>query len=165
MCLQTALTVVGVGFRVLEGIQANKAAKADAAVSEQQARIARQTVAANAQTPLDDGRERIGRYLARTGQTSVDLSRGSPVDAAAKIAERAHRDHLMALHGGEVSAWEHKIDAANARTRGRNALHGAIVGAGMSLLGEASKDNWFGGTTSHRLRTLHTGFVVPGWVG
>jgi hypothetical protein len=165
MCLQTALTVVGVGLKVMDGIQANKAAKADAAISEQQARIARQTAAANAQRPLDDGRERIGRYLARTGQTNVDLSRGSPVDAAAKIAERAQRDHLVTLHGGEVSAWEHKIDAANARTRGRNALRGAMIGAGFSLLGEATKENWFGGTASRPLRPVHTAFVVPDGFG
>lgn len=161
MCLQTALTIAGVGLKVAEGIQANKAAKVEAAYSEQQARLARQTAEANAQRPLDEGRERIGQYLARTGQTNVDLSRGSPVDAAAKIAERAQRDHLTTLHGGEVAAWEHKVDAANARARGRAALQGAIVGAGMSLLGEASKDNWFGGGAPRSGRTPHIGFIVP----
>jgi hypothetical protein len=119
MCLQTALTVAGIGLKLAEGVQANKAAKAEVAYSEQQARIVRQSAEANAQQPLNDGRERIGQYLARTGQSNVDLSRGSPIDAAAKIAERAQRDHLTTLHGGEVSAWAHKVDAANARARGR----------------------------------------------
>lgn len=165
MCLQTAFTLASIGLRVAEGIQANNAAKAEAVTNEQQARLARQAAAANAQLPLDDGGQRLGRYLARTGQTQVDLSRGSPVNAAAKIAERAQRDHLTALHSGEVSAWEHKIDAATARTRGRNALRGATIGAGMSLLGEASTENWFGGTSSRRLPALHTRFVVPDGFG
>lgn len=164
MCLQTALTVAGIGLKLAEGVQANKAAKRDAAYSEQQSRIVRQSAEANAQQPLNDGRERIGQYLALTGQSNVDLSRGSPVDAAAKIAERAQRDHLTTLHGGEVSAWAHKVDAANARARGRAALQGAVVGAGMSLLGEASKENWFGGP-ARRTQRPYNYFVVPGTAG
>ena len=161
MCLQTAFTVASIGLRVAEGIQANKAAKAEAAASEQQARLARQTAAMNAQRPLDEGRERIGQYLAQTGQSNVDLSRGSPVDAAAKIAERAQRDHLTALHGGEVAAWGHKVDAVAARARGRSALQGAILGAGMSLLGEASKENWFGGNPRRSSQAGSRTFIVP----
>lgn len=161
MCLQTAFTVAGIGLRVAQGVQANKAAKAEAVVSEQQARLARRSAAMNAQRPLDEGRERIGRYLAQAGQSNVDLSRGSPVDAAAKIAERAQRDHLTTLHGGEVSAWGHKFDAANARARGRSALHGAIIGAGMSLLGEASHENWFGGNPRRSSQAGSRTFIVP----
>jgi len=165
MCLQTAFTVASIGLRIAEGIRANHAAKTDAATSEQHARLARQTAALNAQRPLLEGREHVDRHLVQSGQSNVDLSRGSPMDAAAKIAERAQREHLTALHGGEVSAWEHKIDAANARTRGRNALHGAILDAGVSLLGEAAKESWFGGTMSRRFRKPHTGFVVPNLFG
>lgn len=161
MCLQTAFMLASIGLKVAEGVQANKAAKAEAAYSEQQARLARQTAAANAQRPLDEGRERIGQYLARTGQSQVDLSRGSPVEAAAKIAERAQRDHLTTLHGGEVRAWGHKVDAANARTRGRNALQGAIIGAGMSLLGEAARESWFGGNARRKPPASAGYFIVP----
>ena len=93
-----------------------------------QARLARQTAAANAQRPLEEGRERLGQYLARTAQSNVDLARGSPVEAAAKIAERAQRDHLTTLHGGKVAVWGH---AANARARGRAALQGAFIDAGI----------------------------------
>jgi len=161
MCLQTVFTVASIGLKVAEGIQANKAAKAQAAYSEQQARLARQTAAANAQRPLEQGREVLGAYLARAAQSNVDLARGSPVDAAAKIAERAHRNHLTALHGGEVSAWHHRVDAANARARGRLALQGAFVDAGMSLLGEASKESWFGGAVARLHRRIGSGFIVP----
>lgn len=161
MCLQTALTIASLGLKVAEGIQANKAAKREALISEQQAALARQTAAANAQRPLDEGRERIGQYLARAGQSNVDLARGSPVDAAASIAVRAQRDHLTTLHGGEVNAWGHKVDAANARARGRAALQGAVISAGMSLLGEASRENWFGSAPARRPRALQSSFVVP----
>lgn len=163
MCLQTVATIATIGLKVAEGMQANRAAKADAAYSEQQASLARQTAVANAQRPLEEGREWLGAYLARTAQTSVDTASGSPVDAAAKIAEQAQRNHLTTLHGGEVAAWEHKVDAANARLRGNNALRGAIIGAGLSLLGEAARENWFGSSPSRaRARTPHsTQFVVP----
>lgn len=160
MCTHTALTIAGFGLKIIDGVNANKAAKAEAAYSEQQARLARQTAAANAQAPLEAGREHLGQYLARTGQTQVDLSRGSPVDAAAKLTERAQRDHLTALHGGEVAAWSHKVDAANARVRGRAALQGAFVGAGLSLLGAAAQDNWFGGQPRKR-ETGVRWFSVP----
>jgi hypothetical protein len=163
MCVQTVLTIASVGLKIAEGVQATRAAKAEAAYSEQQARLARQTAAANAVRPLDEGRERLGQHLARAAQGNVDLAQGSPVDVAAKIAERAQRDHLTALHGGEVAAWQHKIDAANARARGRSALQGAIVGAGLSLLGQAAQENWFGGAPVRR-RQPPSGFVVPyGW--
>ena len=161
MCLQTAVTVASIGLRVAEGIQATKVAKREAAISEQQAALARQTAAANAQRPLDEGRERIGQYLARAGQSNVDLARGSPVDAAASIAARAQREHLTTLHGGDVAAWSHKVDAANARARGRAALQGAVIGAGMSLLGEASRESWFGSAPARRPRALQSSFVVP----
>jgi hypothetical protein len=160
MCLQTIVTVASIGLKVAEGIQANKAAKAEAAYSEHQARLARQTAAANAQRPLEEGREVLGAYLARAAQSNVDLARGSPVDAAAKIAERAQRNHLTALHGGEVAAWHHKVDAAAARARGRAALQGAVFGAGLSLLGEASQESWFGGGLRRRSPS-RTIFIVP----
>lgn len=160
MCLQTALTVAGIGLKFAEGVQASKAAKREAVVNEQHAGLARQTAAANAQRPLEEGRERIGRYLARAGQGNVDLAQGSPVDAAAKIAERAQRDHLSTLHGGEVQAWESNIAASNARARGRAALQSTLLGAGMSLLGEAARENWF--APSRRPSPhLSAGFRVP----
>lgn len=160
MCLQTAITVASIGLKVADGVQANKAAKREAAISEQQAALARQTAAANAQRPLDEGRNRLGQFLARTGASNVDPSRGSPVDVAADIASRAQRDHLTTLHGGEVEAWGHKIDAANARARGKSALQGALIGAGLSLLGEASRENWFAPRQAPSRRPSG-GFIVP----
>ena len=160
MCLQTALTIASIGLKVAEGVAASRAAKAEAVYSEQQAALARQTAAANAQRPLDEGRDRLGQHLARTGASNVDPSRGSPVDVAADIATRAQREHLTALHGGDVAAWGHKIDAANARARGKAALQGAFIGAGMSLLGQASQENWFGGGPLRQKRGLSS-FVVP----
>lgn len=160
MCLQTALTIAGIGLKIAEGVQSNAAAKSEAAYAQAQGRLARQTAAASAQRPLEEGRERIGQLLARTGRGNADLSQGSAVDVAAKIAERAQRDHLTTLHGGEVQAWESNIVASNARARGRAALQGAVLGAGMSLLGEASRENWFAPprrTSPH----LSAGFRVP----
>lgn len=160
MCLQTALTIASLGLKVAEGVQASKSAKREAAISEQQAALARQTAAANAQRPLDEGRERVGQYLARTGVSNVDLARGSPVDLAADIATQAQREHLTTLHGGEVAASGHKIDATNARARGKAALQGALIGAGMSLLGQASQENWFAHSAPSRRRAFNS-FVVP----
>jgi hypothetical protein len=87
------------------------------------------------------------------------VSQGSPVGVAAKIAERAQRDHLTTLHGGEVQAWHSNIAAANARARGRNALQGALFGAGLSLLGQGANENWFTPSPS-RARSLSGGFFV-----
>ena len=75
MCLQTAFMIASVGMRIAEGVQANKAAKREAVISEQQATFARQTAAANAQRPLDEGRDRLGQFLARTGASNVDPSK------------------------------------------------------------------------------------------
>jgi hypothetical protein len=156
MCLQTALTIASVGLKLAEGAQAARAAKIEAAVNEQRARLARQTAAANAERPLAEGRLRIGRYLARSGQTGVDLARGSPVDVVAAIAADAHRGHLTALHGGDVAAWEHGVAAAGARTRGRNAMRSAVADGALTLLGQAATENWFGNTRQKR-----GGFTVP----
>ncbi|MBL9098697.1 MAG: hypothetical protein JNK07_17330 [Alphaproteobacteria bacterium] len=168
MCLQTVLTVASIGMKIAEGVQANAAAKSEVAYAQAQGRLARQTAAANAQRPLEEGRERIGRFLARTGQGNVDLAQGSPVDITAKMAERAQRDHLATLHGGEVQAWESNIAASNAKARGRAALQGAVIGAGMSLLGEASRENWFAPsrrTSPHLTVGFRVPFGVPGTAG
>jgi hypothetical protein len=82
------------------------------------------------------------------------------VDVAAKIAERAQRDHLTTLHGGEVQAWSSNIAAANARARGRAALNGALFSAGLSLLGQASQENWFAPRPAQP-RLVKGGFYVP----
>jgi hypothetical protein len=161
MCLQTVFTVASIGLKLADGIQANKAAKAQAVYSEHQARLARQMAAVNAQRPLEQGREHLGAYLARAAQSNVDLARGSPVDAAAKIGEQAQRNHLTALHGGEVAAWHHRVEAAHTRARGRGALQGALIGAGFSLLGEASRDDWFRSAAVPLYRRAGSGFIVP----
>lgn len=160
MCLQTVFAIASIGLKIAEGVQANAAAKSEAAYAQAQGRLARNTAAANAQRPLDEGRERLGQHLARTAQGNADLAQGSPVDVAAKIAERAQRDHLTTLHGGEVQAWHSNIAAANARARGRAALQGALLGAGMSLLGQASRENWFAPSPSPS-RRMSGGFFVP----
>jgi hypothetical protein len=160
MCLQTAFMIAGIGLKIAEGVQANAAAKSEAAYAQAQGRLARQNAAANAQRPLDEGRERLGQHLAATAHGNADLAQGSPVDVAAKIVERAQRDHLTTLHGGEVEAWHQNIAAANARARGRAALNGALFGAGMSLLGEASRENWFAPRPAPS-RRLSGGFYVP----
>jgi hypothetical protein len=159
MCLQTVITIASLGMKIAEGAQANAAAKSEAAYAHAQGRLARNTAVANAQRPLEEGRERLGKHLARAAQSNVDPSQGSPVDVAAKIAERAERDHLTTLHGGEVQAWHQNIAAANARARGRAALNGALFGAGMSLLGQAANENWFAPRAP--ARRLSGGFTVP----
>ncbi len=160
MCLQTVFAIASIGMKIAEGVQANAAAKSEAAYAQAQGRLARQTAAANAQRPLEEGRERLGQHLARIAQGNADLSQGSPVDVAAKIAERAQRDHLTTLHGGEVQAWHSNIAAANARARGRNALQGALFGAGLSLLGQAANENWFASSPAPS-RRMSGGFFVP----
>ena len=160
MCLQTVFTIASLGLKIAEGVQANAAAKSEAAYAQAQGRLARNTAVANAQRPLEEGRERLGQHLARTAKGNADPAQGSPVDVAAKIAERAERDHLTTLHGGEVQAWAQNIAAANARARGRVALQGSLLGAGMSLLGQAAKENWFA-PASPRGRSLSGGFFVP----
>lgn len=160
MCLQTALTIASVGLKLAEGAQAGRAAKVEAAVNAHQARLARQTAAVNAQVPLERGREQLGRFVARSAQSNVDLARGSPVDAAAAIAARAHHAHLTALHGGDVAAWENDIAAENARARARAARQGAWLGAGLSLLGQAADENWFA-RPPRRQGVRGTDFFVP----
>ena len=159
MCLQTVFAIASIGMKIAEGVQANAAAKSEAAYAQAQGRLARQTAAANAQRPLEEGRERLGQHLARIAQGNADTAQGSPVDVAAKIAERAERDHLTTLHGGEVEAWQSNIAAANARARGRAALNGALFGAGMSLLGQAANENWFAPRAPSR--RISGGFTVP----
>lgn len=161
MCLQTALTVAGIGLKIVEGMQANSAAKAEARVSEQRAGLARQAAASSAQAPLYEGRDRLGAYIARTAQGNADLSQGSPLDMGSRITEEAYRKHLGTLRDGEVSAWEHKTDASNARARGRSALNGAILNGAFSLLGEASKEDWFSTRRQQRSPPYGSPFIVP----
>lgn len=55
MCLQAVFAIASIGMKIAEGVQANAAAKSEAAYMQAQGRLARQTAAANAQRPLEEG--------------------------------------------------------------------------------------------------------------
>ncbi len=53
MCLQTAIAVASIGLKVVEGVQANKAAKRDAAISN--SGDTRQTLVTLADSNINSG--------------------------------------------------------------------------------------------------------------
>lgn len=138
--LSTAFSVVGA---ISQGRQEKKAAEYNAAVARNNAIAARQQAAANAQAQDREARRRIGAARAGYGASGVALE-GSPLDIIEQSAMEAELDRQNILYAGDLKAQGFENTAELERSRGKNAMTGAIFKAGSSLLT---------GTTNYMNRT------------
>ena len=118
---------------VYQGVQANKAAKYNANVREQDA------IAANkkAEYDADIHRERIRQVLSKQkaliGAAGLDMS-GSPLLATLDTVEKGELDALAIRHGGEVQGQRYRSEATLSRMQGKSAQTGSFFKAGGTLL-------------------------------
>tara|TARA_R110000787_G_scaffold45219_1_gene110220 strand:- start:61 stop:570 length:510 start_codon:yes stop_codon:yes gene_type:complete len=133
MVMSTVVSAVG---QIAAGSAANSAAKYNAAVARNQAISARQTAAENAKRQNRIGKKRQGAARA-IDPDKLDLLEDSAMEEA--LAEKD------IIHGGEVDATGFENTARLEIAKGKNAMTGAVIGAGSSLLMGGAVAGGFGG--------------------
>lgn len=143
MCISTVLAVAGAGLQIAQGVAANNAAKTNARYAELEGRYAMDAAQSNAADLRYKGQFLLGEERAAQAKAGVDLSAGSPVTAAAESARNIEYDALKIMRGGEYQRWGKKAEASIERARGKAAMTGSILGAGVSLLDNGYRNQWF----------------------
>lgn len=120
--------------QVVQGVQAKKAAYAQASVDEENARLSILDGEQQAQQTRHDERMQAGAMLAAMGGSGVQLGSGSAADV---LAESAYQRELEVLHLRTHATRQANglIQQANdARAAGRAALLNSALGAVASTL-------------------------------
>ena len=151
MCTVIA-AAVGAITSVMQGVAANSAAKAEARVAEQNARIsemqATDAVKRGGKEEMKLRRDMArlaGKQRAMAAASGLDADSGSMADIQDASMREGEQDVSAIRFNAAREAWGHNVNAVNyrnqasiARASGRNALLGGVIGAGGSLLSMAS---------------------------
>ena len=130
------LTIAMAAFSAVGSIaQANQQAK----MEERQARIEEQAAAENARRTREEFKRLSGEQTAGflKGGEAIE---GTPAEVLARTAEDAELEALSIIHGGQLQAESHRIQAKNIKSTGRMNAIGSLIGAaspvssGKSLL-------------------------------
>lgn len=136
-------TVLSTGMGVYQGIQSGKDAKAwseyNAGVMVNEATMARQNAALEAEQQRKAGARLKGEQRAAFARAGVDISSGSPLDVLAETASETELAISTIKWAGEQQA-KRAISAAEAeRMKGKAAERASYWGAGSTFLTGASK--------------------------
>ena len=132
------LMAVSSGFRTLgamnEGRAAQKIANRNAAVSEQNAVIARQNAKAQEESFRREATRRQGSRRAAAGASGLQLT-GSPLAVLEDAAREEELDALEIRYQGTLQTQSYQNQAGTQRFEGRAAKSQSISKAGAALLG------------------------------
>ena len=165
MCTTIAATLLTAGMSIAQGVSADRAARAEAAVQEQNARnqeiMAVDAVKRGGQEETKLRRRMAilrGQQRAQAAASGLNVDAGSMADIQdASMVEGEHDvstnalNHAREAWGHNVQATNHKNAASAARAAGRNAFMGGLLGAGTSLLSLATPAVSMGGSSAIRL--------------
>lgn len=135
--LMVASAVVGAVGSIAQGVSANKAAKFNAQVAANNARLAQQTGEENAARIQRQSTQIEGAQKATLGASGISLT-GSSLDVLSDTAIEGELAALDAKNAGINDASRFRAEEKLARARGRAALIGGFMGAGTKLLGASS---------------------------
>jgi hypothetical protein len=142
-----AFTVISAGSKVLQGVQENKAAKAEAELLEQQGRIEAAEAQAEAQRVADERRKFQKRQILAFLKNGVALS-GSPLLVVEETIRKSQEEVNAIATAGRARTMLRFQQAALERARGRNALIGGFLGAGTTLASSFIMARSIGPTTA-----------------
>ena len=142
MAIETILyvgaAVVAAGSAVYQGVQANKEAKYNAQIREQDAIAAKNKAAYDETMHRDRVRKLLSSQKALYGRSGVSLL-GSPELVMEETAAQGELDALAIRYGGDVEASRNRSEATLSRMRGKSASTSGYASAGSSLLTAGSK--------------------------
>ena len=133
----TALTIIGSGLQAISTIQQGQAearsAKFNAAIAEQNAILARQSAAADAENRRREMARALGRSRARIGTAGLTVE-GSPLETLGDLTAEGELNVRNALFDGEVEARGLQAQSSLLQSQARDAQTGSFLRAGTSLL-------------------------------
>ena len=132
MVMSTVVSAVG---QIAAGSAANSAAKYNAQVAEMNAKAATDAAAEKAKREKRLGSKRQGT-LRSLDPNKLDLLEDSAMEEELNVQ--------TIIHAGDVEAVGLRNTAQLERAKGKNAMTGAVVGAGSSLLMAGAIGNGFG---------------------
>lgn len=127
--------VLGAVGSIQKGNAAGKAADFDAALGEQNANLAEQQGAQDAQAIRIQSRKNIGGIHASIGASGLTADSGSAMDVLQESAANGEMDALRAKHAGDLKAWSYRTGAEQSREAGDSARTTGYLGAASSILG------------------------------
>ena len=138
----TALTIIGSGLQAVSSIQQGQAqarsANFRAAIAEQNAILARQTAAADAEKRRRDLARATGRSRARFGAAGLTVE-GSPLEVLGDLTAEGELNVRNALFDGEVEARRFQAESSLLQSQARDARTSGFLRAGTSLLFAGAK--------------------------
>lgn len=155
MCTMLAAAIGAVGS-IMQGVAANNAAKAQAAIAERNAQIAelqaRDSIERGGHEELRLRRQMAihqGTQRALLAAGGVEVDSGSALDVQDASMREGEQDAAAIRFNAAREGWGHQVQAVNyrseaavARSAGRNALFGGILGAGTHLLSSVAPGAW-----------------------
>lgn len=134
--VSAGLSAVG---KILGGVGAKSAAKQRARALETNAQMDLAESGLAAQMGLEQD-ERVAASLATQAAAGGGGGlQGSSLRVLNDLGRQSLQKARNTVYGGQTSAWARRNDAQVARAEGRNAMTGAIFGAGSSLIGGFAK--------------------------
>lgn len=137
MTMSVALTAFSTAFKIIGSMQqaraGSNAARFNEQVNLQNAAIARNNAAENANRSRLETRRRLGAIRAAAGANNVGLE-GSPLDILEDQAATGELDALTIQHEGEIEARGFDNSATLNRSRAKNARRAGFTSAGSALL-------------------------------
>lgn len=177
MCTLLA-TAIGAAGTLVQGIAANSAAKAQARVSEANARIAENQAhdavlrGGQEETKLRrDLSRQQGQQRAMLAAAGIDTDTGSSADIRTSSLREGEEDAAAIRMNAARERWGYQVQATNyrneasaARAQGRNALFGSILGAGgqmVSAFAPAFSGGGNSGALTAKSSSSSTGAATP----
>ena len=139
-------TAVSAGMTYYQGQQANKIAKANAQIADNNADRAEQVGRVNEALARDELRHELARQRARISAAGVDLSDGTSIDFGQEAGEQAYLETQRVRIQTEDAARNFRTDAALSRAEGRMARISGAVGAFTTLTSSAGSFAGAGGS-------------------
>lgn len=127
--LMIAGTAISAGGQIMSGMQANQAAKYNAAVARNEAEQARKVGQINESLARDDLRRELGRQRAHLARSGVNLAAGSALDLGQDAGQASFMELQSVRTGAESRARSFESDATLSRLEGRRALMSGAIGA------------------------------------
>jgi hypothetical protein len=134
----TAVSAVG---GVMEGKAGHKAGMYDAAISEENARLAALEGAHEESAIRRTERALSGEVIAAMGGSGVQLGTGSALELLRENAYNSEYDALAARWNAASQARGHRLDAARSRAGAKDARRAGYLRAGTAILSGASQYN------------------------
>lgn len=129
-----AASAISAGGSFISGMQQQDMANYNAAVAEQNAKMATDKATYDAKMHNQEVRRILAAQRSLYGASGVSSESGSPLLVMDDTVKQGAMDALAIRYGGDVDAAKQRSQANLYRMQGKNAMTSSVIGAGSTLL-------------------------------